>query len=401
MKRESVNPSAVNGAILLLTVMSLFAVHFEAAGDQDAVARIAAISGPVFVRNTAGQVAAEKDLPLTLADQLTTGAAGVVQVKFNDGTSFTLYENSSIRIDKYRSAGKAAAGMTESAFEVLQGKLRFFVKPTKEKKNETQFRSKSAVMGIRGTSGLIGVNPSGETELVVFTGLVEVRNPKFPDVKIAVSPNFQTKIGLGSAPQSPRPVSADALKKLLPAVSGESGFTEDGIDQGAPERQNEKAPSKGEEQSSENKDKPKEQEKGSAKEGEEPSGQEKKSSDKDNGKSRRPSKPVFAPGGEVTNKNSQGPADSASKLSSAGQTSGGKADENKSGSKPVPASGLPQNQVQNPAVMSVDIDKVSSKVMNAIDRTQQSVREAAPPVTASPAARSPQRVKVKITLPSD
>lgn len=400
MKRESVNPSAVNGANLLLTVMSLLAVHFEAAGDQDAVARIAAISGPVFVRNTAGQVAAEKDLPLTLADQLSTGAAGVVQVKFNDGTSFTLYENSSIRIDKYRSAGKAAAGMTESAFEVLQGKLRFFVKPTKEKKNETQFRSKSAVMGIRGTSGLIGVNPSGETELVVFTGLVEVRNPKFPDVKIAVSPNFQTKIGLGAAPQPPRPVSADALKKMLPAVSGDSGFTEDGIEQGAPERQNEKAPSK-EEQPSENKDKPKEQEKGPVKEGEERAGQEQKSSDKDSGRSRRPSKPVFAPGGEVTNKNRQGTTDSTSKLSSAGQTSGGKADENKSASKPVPASGLPQNQVQNPAVMSVDIDKVSSKVMNAIDRTQQVVREAAPPVTASPAARSPQRVKVKINLPSD
>ena len=251
MKRRSVNPSIKYG-ILLRVVFVVFSLTKTIAFAADPViGRVAAFSGPVFVNNSSGRVDASKGLGLGETDELTTGAAGVVQVKFNDGTSFTLYENSSIKIDKYRSARKAAQGMTESAFEVLQGKLRFFVKPTKEKKNETQFKSKSAVMGIRGTSGLIGVNQAGETSLVVFSGLVEVSNPKFPDVKISVAPNFQTKIGLGTSPQLPKPVSAETLKSIVPETSKEAGFTEDGIESPMPDSRPSDSPAKGTDQGTE------------------------------------------------------------------------------------------------------------------------------------------------------
>jgi hypothetical protein len=369
-------------------------MHNEAFSAGGVIGRVAAFSGPVFVQKVSGRVDASKGLDLTESDQLETGAGGIVQVKFNDGTSFTVYENSSVKIDKYRAASRAARGATESAFDVFQGKLRFFVKPTKDKKNETQFRSQSAVMGIRGTSGLIGVNPSGETELVVFTGLVEVSNPKFPEMSISVAPNFQTKIVPGTAPQPPRPVSAEVMKSILPRVSNEGGFTEDGAE--SPQSNSKPvapAPSGSPHESNGT-----ESDKG---ETDRPDKTERKQPEKGEERVRRSTKPVFAPGGEVINTKTSAPTDSSPKFSRPENSS---KEDTQAASSSSPAGSAQKQPVNSPAAMpTVEIDKLSAKVMNTIDRTQQAVKESVAPVNqpAKSQTLEPQKIKIKVSLPSD
>ncbi|NBW83097.1 hypothetical protein EBR21_15215, partial [bacterium] len=194
------NPCAVNpynrwilGGLSLLSVVVL--LNGRAAAADNDVGQISAYSGSVKIIRSSGSVEVVKGLVVLESDTVETGPGGVVQLKFNDGSSFTIYEKSLIGIDKYkRSSADSSSGLAESAFDVLNGKLKFFVNPKAKVKTNTQFRSKSAIMGIRGTSGVISVNPNGETQLVVLTGLVEVKNPKFPDVSIPVAPNFVTRV---------------------------------------------------------------------------------------------------------------------------------------------------------------------------------------------------------------
>jgi hypothetical protein len=232
---------------------------------------------------------------------------------------------------------------------------------------------------------------------VVFSGLVEVSNPKFPDVKISVAPNFQTKIGLGTSPQLPKPVSAETLKSIVPETSKEAGFTEDGIESPMPDSRPSDSPAKGTDQGTEDPEQGKDKNKSGSK-SDEAAGAEKKQSDKGIEPQRRSTKPVFAPGGEVTNK---GPAiaNESSVPASRSGLSTKPGDESSTNSN---KNGTPQQQVLLPsAVLSSEIDKVSSRVMTTIERTQESVKESLPPVTSLPKTQTPQRIKVKISLPSD
>jgi hypothetical protein len=204
------------------------------AAPSVAVGSISALSGPVKIVRADNVINAQRGLPVEVTDKIETGIAGVVQVKFEDGTSFTLYENSSVALEKFKKNSNDSNGLAESVFNVVQGKLRFFVNPKAKVKTYTQFKSKTAIMGIRGTSGLIDVAPSGETQLVVLTGLVEVKNPKFPDVGVSVAPNFSTKVSASLAPTPPKPVSRDVIQSLLPPVKPEAGFTNDGPAAAAP-----------------------------------------------------------------------------------------------------------------------------------------------------------------------
>lgn len=378
MKLDCVNARDVTKLSSAFLVVLPFMAHNHALAAEQSIGAVAAFSGPVMIQRAGGNLAATKGMPLSSSDALQTGAGGVVQVKFNDGSSFTLYENSNIRIDKYRATSKVARGVSETAFDILQGKLKFFVKPSKEKKNETQFRSKTALMGIRGTSGIIDVASSGETQLVVLTGLVEVKNPKFPNMSIAVAPNFSTRVNPGAAPQPPRPVNSENLKTLLPSVSSDAGFTEDGPQTSGPEGSRENNPNDA----------------GSLK-------KDKEEKSKDAEKSSGKSKPLFAPGGAVINR-----TESSTQVLNSTNTQTQKSSDRDSKSSTgtnARAQGVQQQPVAVPPIgASGVLENVTSKVTSTIERTQKTVQESAIPqrTVSTPQPQTNQKIKVKINLPS-
>ncbi len=406
MKLDCVNARDVTKfSSAFLVVLPLMA-HNHALAAEQSIGAVAAFSGPVMIQRAGGNLAATKGMPLSSSDALQTGAGGVVQVKFNDGSSFTLYENSNIRIDKYRATSKVARGVSETAFDILQGKLKFFVNPRKEKKNETQFRSKTALMGIRGTSGIIDVASSGETQLVVLTGLVEVKNPKFPNMSIAVAPNFSTRVNPGAAPQPPRPVSPENLKTLLPSVSSDAGFTEDGPQTSGPEQKQggPQTPASEQKQDEQKNNRP-EGSPESSREGN-PDGagtlkKDKEEKPKDGEKSSGKSKPLFAPGGAVINR-----TESSTQVLNSTNTQTQKSSDRDSKSPTgtnARAQGVQQQPVAVPPIgASGVLENVTSKVTSTIERTQKTVQESAIPqrTVPTPQPQTNQKIKVKINLPS-
>jgi hypothetical protein len=63
----------------------------------------------------------------------------------------------------------------------------------------------SAVIAVRGTRFDVEVNRNGVSEIDVFEGLVEVASAKLPGVSVLVSPGMSTRVGVGTAPETPVP----------------------------------------------------------------------------------------------------------------------------------------------------------------------------------------------------
>ncbi|MFZ9520134.1 MAG: FecR domain-containing protein [Silvanigrellaceae bacterium] len=438
------NPSTVNpnNRLLWMGLCSLsmfFGVDGRAIAADAGVAEVSAFSGVVKLIRSQQQVEIVKGVSVRETDKVETGPGGIVQLRFKDGSSFTIYERSAVSIEKFKRASSAnSGGLAESTFDVLNGKLKFFVNPKAKVKTSTQFRSKTAIMGIRGTSGVINVAPDGATQLVVLTGLVEVRNPKFPDVSIPVSPNFSTRVDPGVVPEAPKPVSKEQIQKLVPAVSAEMGFTEDGPSVPGSEKSPDNSGSRG---GGDEKKKPDERpdgEKRGSEESNEPSGQGEKENnkpgdrsgaeEKENKKSaavksesedrqpegRRASgtvKPIFAPGGTVVNSSPNRtpdtnktavPSDSSQTTRSTQAPASTSEDTTRvqgAEVQPLPVS----TPVPVPVVnVTREVEKITSTVTATIERVDEQVQEKVISVqpTVAPTPR-PQKVNVKIGLPSD
>lgn len=187
---------------------------------------VSAVSGSVKIRTKDSVKVVSVGQSVEETDRLETGAGAMVQVRYGTGDSFTVYEKASVQVSEYRIL-QGKTDVVQSAVDVAYGKLRFFVNPQGKFKKKVQYRSKSAVMGIRGTSGVIDVDRSGSTQLHVITGKVEVFNPKFPDVKVPVEALKMTRIDSAKAPTPPSAVTAVTLQGLVPPAPAGAGFSDD------------------------------------------------------------------------------------------------------------------------------------------------------------------------------
>ncbi|MEY3902468.1 MAG: hypothetical protein RL189_1774 [Pseudomonadota bacterium] len=398
--------------VVLVSAASMTQVAY---GESKTIAMISAVSGPVQVIGKSVGKQAEKGAALSESDSIKTEKGGIAQIKFNDGSSFTIYENSSIRIEHYKKRPAGERGLAETTFDVLNGKLKFFVNPKAKEKANTKFRTKTAVMGIRGTSGIISVGTDGATQLVVLTGLVEVKNPKIPELSVSVAPNYSTKIGSSSAPEAPAPVSREDIKNLLPEVPKGAEFTEDGPSTIRP--QSPEAPAneqKQQERPTEDKESGSKAPVKDAGDGKEsvstsPSQPKKDERAPSSSANRAPiqSRPIFAPGGSVVNRNTSGTEVSPSSLRGVGTIEGGTQAPAKSESvarestaEEVLSAENQQSVVQQNVVTPTRVvNQIQTVIERTVDETQAKVQErVVEPVLP---VKQPQKVKVNISLPGD
>lgn len=102
-------------------------------------------------------------------DQLRTGDKSVALIRFVDGSSLRVRENTIITIF----ADKRERGLIKNT-KIETGKMRFDVEKQQED-DEFIITTPTAVATIRGTSGLVNVLEDGQTLLTVETGSVEVK----------------------------------------------------------------------------------------------------------------------------------------------------------------------------------------------------------------------------------
>ncbi len=100
---------------------------------------------------------------------LYTKTYGTMEVMLDDGTELLVGPSSSILIDRYvydASGGAVGMSLAKGALRVISGRL---------KKEDSEFRTEVANIGVRGTQFWLDVDTPGLTRLWVDEGTVEAR----------------------------------------------------------------------------------------------------------------------------------------------------------------------------------------------------------------------------------
>ncbi|MBQ7474519.1 MAG: FecR domain-containing protein [Clostridia bacterium] len=143
--------------------------------------RLIRAEGAVTVEDGSGKtVAAAVNTRMQSGQKLATGADSVATVSLDDTKLASLDENSRVGITK---SGRALE------LEVIEGNV-FFDVMKKLRDDETfDVKTSTMVVGIRGTSGVVGVTPGGHSRLMLTDGEVDVKvvDPESGEVKETVN----------------------------------------------------------------------------------------------------------------------------------------------------------------------------------------------------------------------
>jgi predicted RNA-binding protein Jag len=148
-------------SFVLLLFSSIF-IPGLAISQEQPIARLADFSGTILI-NSQGNWGLKpvKDLPLYSMDKVVT-RVGSATIIFNDGAVLEVKSNSNLLIQEIeKDEGVLKKIKTvERKIMLFLGKLHF---KTGEAKIETRFETTKAVIGIRGTAGILSIGADGKT----------------------------------------------------------------------------------------------------------------------------------------------------------------------------------------------------------------------------------------------
>jgi hypothetical protein len=134
-------------------------------------ARVASVKGTALRRNNQRSFILARGDSLNPGDEVDTRGGGRVVIELTDGSVVIVHPNSRIVISNFR----AAASMREM-FRILIGRVRIKVAHYGGKPNPYRVNSPTASILVRGTEFSVAVEPSGDTRVEVYEGLVEVQS---------------------------------------------------------------------------------------------------------------------------------------------------------------------------------------------------------------------------------
>jgi hypothetical protein len=152
--------------LLLFLVSIIFFIPSSAFSQEKPIARLADFSGTVLIKSQdSWGVEPVKNLPLYSMDKLVT-RTGNATIIFNDGATVTITNNSNLLINE-REKKKGLATIIERHIMLFLGKLNF---KTGKSNVETRFETTRAVIGIRGTAGILSIGADGKTYIYFSEG---------------------------------------------------------------------------------------------------------------------------------------------------------------------------------------------------------------------------------------
>ena len=123
------------------------------------------------------------------SDELGTGAESNAQFRMKDGATFSLGENTSLKITEYRLAASGDAS-DSAAMDLVEGSLRFVSGAIgKENHDDWVLKAGEASIGIRGTEGEVS-NKSGAITVTIFKGRIAILSPECPETQIGRGTKF-------------------------------------------------------------------------------------------------------------------------------------------------------------------------------------------------------------------
>src|SRR6476620_5759219 len=126
---------------------------------EDAVGQVATLQGDATVTRSSAAAAALKIKDLVLKnDTLQTGANSSLGITFEDESTFNLTANARIVVSEfvYQKSGKSNAAL----FKVTSGTVAF-VANLIAKNGDMKIATETAILGIRGTTGIVEVPQAG------------------------------------------------------------------------------------------------------------------------------------------------------------------------------------------------------------------------------------------------
>jgi hypothetical protein len=169
-RRRSV-PSGVTAFVILFAVMlSQIALREARAQNGEVEARVASVRGSAVLlgRNRARLALARGD-ELRPGDAIDTRGGGRVVIELSDGSEFIVQAGSRVVLKDYRTASTL-----RELLEITIGRIRVKINHWGGRPNPYRVNSPSASIAVRGTEFGVGVALDGETDVEVYSGLVEV-----------------------------------------------------------------------------------------------------------------------------------------------------------------------------------------------------------------------------------
>ncbi len=200
---------------ILLLLFILISFSFASIGQ------ITALVGDVKISRDSNTILAKLGEKLEKNDVINSSKGSKAQITMNDNTIITIGQNSTLNIFDYvydeskPKDSKASFGFMKGSFKSITGAI------GKINKKRFKLRTKSATIGIRGTTII------GNQQIIICTdGAISVTANNFT---VNVDKQEFTRLPQGKAPTPPEPLKQDTLdsvQKGLNAESSDSNTTE-------------------------------------------------------------------------------------------------------------------------------------------------------------------------------
>ena len=167
------------GRVLLL-ILVVQATQLALKAQNGAVeARIASVRGHVLLDgNARTNSAISRGMALMPGDRIDTRGGGSVSIELSDGSLVIVQPGTVVVLQDYLNVSSL-----RELLEITVGRVRVRINHFGGKPNPYRVNSPTASIAVRGTEFSVSVGASGDTEVVVYEGLVEVAtltNPRHP-----------------------------------------------------------------------------------------------------------------------------------------------------------------------------------------------------------------------------
>ncbi len=162
-------PKKIQNTVFAIVCLTFLVLSSPLHAEEDPVAVLAEFTGTILI-NSRGSwgVKPEVNLPLYSGDRVVT-RVGVAKVLFSDGAILDVKNNSNLIIEEREQTRgiEKKINYIERRVLLFLGKMNF---KTGKSNIETRFETTKAVIGIRGTAGILSIGPDGQTYILFTEG---------------------------------------------------------------------------------------------------------------------------------------------------------------------------------------------------------------------------------------
>jgi FecR protein len=145
------------------------------------VARAASVTGTAVVSGSAGSFSLSAGFQLNPGDRVDTRSGGRVVIDLSDGSMVVVEPQSVVVLKDFRQAESL-----RELFEISLGKVRVRINHFAGRPNPYRMNSPTASIAVRGTEFSVEVSLSGDTQVIVYEGVVEVTSLSDPGRSVLV-----------------------------------------------------------------------------------------------------------------------------------------------------------------------------------------------------------------------